>query len=126
MKKQIYVSQFITGPEATKEQQISFAKDTAYALSEGYEFIQMSNNTIFKILDSTNLLEVVFEEELLEEPYETKFDPTEEDYCMAHHNLMLIDGIINNTLSQKSNITPQQADTMMTLGYLRKTLIGEV
>ncbi len=141
MKQTIYVSQFRTGPEATKKQQMLFATDTVYALSEGYKFIQDSQERIFQILDENNLLEVELVEEIIQEPSEVEFDPDmaagcdegdcgepekDEDYCMNCHNLMLIDGILNNTLTQKESITPQQADTMIKMAYLRNLLTGEM
>ena len=46
----------------------------------------------------------------------------DDDYCIQCHNLMLIDQIINNTLSKDSDITPQQADTMLKLASLRQAL----
>ena len=46
-------------------------------------------------------------------------------YCIECHNLMLIDQVINNTLKQESNITPQQIDTLLKLAQLKKMLTGE-
>jgi hypothetical protein len=142
MKQTIYVSQFRTGPEATKKQQMLFATDTAYALSEGYNFIRDSQERVFQILDENNLLEVELVEETIQEPSEVGFDPDmaagcdegdcgepeeyeDEDYCLNCHNIELIDGILNNTLKQTSDITPLQADSMLKLAALQKILMGE-
>ena len=134
MKKFIYVSEFKVGPEATKKQTMLFHTDLAFAISEGYGYIQPKEGPVFAIVDSNTIVEVdVTEEELQaaatlsKEPTEVEFDPTEteEEYCINCHNLMLIDQIINNTLSQDSNITPQQADTMLKLAQLSILLQGE-
>jgi len=45
-----------------------------------------------------------------------------DDYCHNCHNLQLIDQIINNTLTQEDNITPQQADTALKLAQLKHIL----
>ena len=130
MKKFIYVSEFKVGPEATKKQTMLFHTDLAFAISEGYEYIQSKEGPVFQILGPNEIVEVdVTEEELAaaaelshSAPEQVEFDPTDEEYCIHCHNLMLIDQIINNTLSQKDNITPQQADTMLKLAHLAKML----
>ena len=133
MKKFIYVSEFKVGPEATKKQTMLFHTDLAFAISEGYEYIQPKEGPVFQILGPNEIVEVdVTEEELAaaaelshSAPEQVEFDPTDEDYCIHCHNLMLIDQIINNTLKQTNNITPQQADTMLKLAHLAK-LLNEV
>ena len=133
MKKFIYVSEFKVGPEATKKQTMLFHTDLAFAISEGYEYIQPKEGPVFQILGPNEIVEVdVTEEELAaaaelshSAPEQVEFDPTEDDYCIHCHNLMLIAQIINNTLSQKESITSQQADTMLKLAHLAK-LLNEV
>lgn len=130
MKKFIYVSEFKVGPEATKKQTMLFHTDLAFAISEGYEYIQPKEGPVFQILGPNEIVEVdVTEEELAaaaelshSAPEQVEFDPTDEDYCIHCHNLMLIDQIINNTLKQTNNITPDQADTMLKLAHLAKLL----
>ena len=130
MKKFIYVSEFKVGPEATKKQTMLFHTDLAFAISEGYEYIQPKEGPVFQILGPNEIVEVdITEEELAaaaelshSAPEQVEFDPTDEDYCIHCHNLMLIDQIINNTLRQTNNITPDQADTMLKLAHLAKLL----
>lgn len=130
MKKFIYVSEFKVGPEATKKQTMLFHTDLAFAISEGYGYIQPKEGPVFQILGPNEIVEVeITEEELAAaaelshtEPEQVEFDPTDEEYCVHCHNLMLIDQIINNTLRQTNDITPQQADTMLKLAALAKTL----
>lgn len=130
MKKFIYVSEFKVGPEATKKQTMLFHTDLAFAISEGYEYIQPKEGPVFQILGPNEIVEVdVTEEELAaaaelshSAPEQVEFDPTDEEYCIHCHNLMLIDQIINNTLKQTNAITPQQADTMLKLAHLAKLL----
>ena len=125
MKKFIYVSEFKVGPEATKKQTMLFHTDLAFAISEGYEYIQSKEGPVFQILGPNEIVEVdITEEELAaaaelshSAPEQVEFDPTDEEYCIHCHNLMLIDQIINNTLIQTNNITPQQADTMLKLAH---------
>lgn len=132
MKKFIYVSEFKVGPEATKKQTMLFHTDLAFAISEGYEYIQPKEGPVFQILGPNEIVEVdVTEEELAaaaelshSAPEQVEFDPTDEEYCIHCHNLMLIDQIINNTLKQTNAITPQQADTMLKLANLAKVLDG--
>lgn len=129
MKKFIYASDLKFGPDATKKQTFLFKADVEFAISEGYEYIQPKDGPVLKIISNNELVEVeVTEEELQAQakvnPTQVEFDPTEEDYCIHCHNLMLIDQIINNTLSQTDNITPQQADTMLKLAYLARILDG--
>lgn len=135
MKQFIYLSEFNTGPEATKKQQILFEADLSYAISEEYRFIQTKSGDTFEIdIDGNkvNLIEVEVTEEELQalnaEPTEVEFDPEfdlyDEDYCVSCHNLMLIDDIINNTLIKEEDITPQQADTMLKLAKLKEMLGG--
>jgi hypothetical protein len=135
MKQFIYLSEFNTGPEATKKQQILFEADLSYAISEEYRFIQTKSGDTFEIdIDGNkvNLIEVEVTEEELQalnaEPTEVDFDPEfglyDEDYCVSCHNLMLIDDIINNTLIKEEDITPQQADTMLKLAKLKEMLGG--
>lgn len=133
MKNFIYKSAFKVGPEATKKHNMLFHTDLAFAISEGYGYIQAEGGPVFQILDADTIVEVDVTEEELQAaaelahtaPEQVEFDPTDEEYCIHCHNLMLIDQIINNTLSQKENITPQQADTMLKLAALAKLLNGE-
>ena len=130
MKKFIYVSEFKVGPEATKKQTMLFHTDLAFAISEGYEYIQPKEGPVFQILGPNEIVEVdVTEEELAaaaelshSAPEQVEFDPTDEEYCIHCHNLMLIDQVINNTLRQTNDITPEQADTMLKLAHLAKLL----
>ena len=130
MKKFIYVSEFKVGPEATKKQTMLFHTDLAFAISEGYEYIQPKEGPVFQILGPNEIVEVDLTEEELaaaaelshSAPEQVEFDPTNEEYCIHCHNLMLIDQIINNTLRQTNAITPQQADTMLKLAHLAKLL----
>ena len=130
MKKFIYVSEFKVGPEATKKQTMLFHTDLAFAISEGYEYIQPKDGPVLKIINNNELVEVeITEEELAaaaelshSAPEQVEFDPTDEEYCIHCHNLMLIDQIINNTLRQTNDITPEQADTMLKLAHLAKLL----
>ena len=128
MKQHIYKSEFATGPEATERQDRLFTADLEYAIDKGYDYIQMSNGKVFQIhLDEQSLTEVdITEEDLqeLEEIAQSNSSVADEDYCTNCHNLMLIDGILNNALSSKSDITPQQADTMVKLAQLKHLLIG--
>ena len=130
MKKFIYVSEFKVGPEATKKQTMLFHTDLEFAISEGYEYIQPKEGPVFQILGPNEIVEVdITEEELAaaaelshSAPEQVEFDPTDEEYCIHCHNLMLIDQIINNTLRQTNDITPQQVDTMLKLAHLAKML----
>lgn len=136
MKNFIYVSQFKTGPDATKRQQMMFFTEVQFALSEGYEYIQDSESVVFRTLDQENLLEVdVTEESLREEailnskPEQVEFDPTNSEDSiegLLEHNLFLIQSVINNTLTQNSDITPQQADTMLKLTEIYNNLLKGV
>ena len=105
-----------------------FATDVKYAFSEGYEFIQDSTGMTFSILADNKLVEVDVTEEELQaaaaiEQDEVVEDLPSEEYCTECHNIMLIDGIINNTLSQTDPITPQQAETMIKLAHLKEMLL---
>jgi hypothetical protein len=130
MKQFIYLSTFSAAPDSTKRQQMLFATDVAFAISEGYDFIKSSDNMTFQILDDNDLLEVNITEEVLQAAYIEQLseqdddEPAddEDDYCIQCHNIMLIDEIINNTLSKPENITPQQADTMYRLVQIRQML----
>ena len=122
MESKIYTSSFRTGPDATKKQQMLFATDTAYALSEGYRFIKDSQGVLFEIVDAHNLLEVLVDESCAgcttcKEPKETSFDPTAEGGEVLS-DIKAIDRIISNTLNQESPITVDQAKSMF---YLAQT-----
>ena len=131
----IYLSTFQASPEATKRQQMLFATDVSYAISEGYDFIKSSDNMTFQIVDDNELIEVNITEEDLQTGYLNQLAQQDgddcddcdddEDYCIACHNIMLIDEIINNTLSKAEDITPQQADTMLKLATLKQFYTGE-
>lgn len=80
MKKFIYVSEFKVGPEATKKQTMLFHTDLAFAISEGYEYIQPKEGPVFQILGPNEIVEVdVTEEELQSQaevnPTQVEFDP---------------------------------------------------
>ena len=130
MKKFIYVSDLKFGPDATKKQEFLFKADLEFAISESYKYIQPNDGPVLKIITNNELVEVdVTEEELAaaaellhSAPEQVEFDPTDEEYCIHCHNLMLIDQIINNTLRQTKDITPDQADTMLKLAHLAKLL----
>ena len=133
MKKFIYVSDLKFGPDATKKQTFLFKADLEFAISEGYEYIQPKDGPVLKIVNNNELVEVdITEEELAaaaaelshSAPEQVEFDPTDEEYCIHCHNLMLIDQIINNTLRQTNDITTQQVDTMLKLAHLAKVLDG--
>lgn len=133
MKQHIYKSEFITGPEATERQDRLFQADLDYAIDQGYEYISMSDGKVFSIdSDEQSLTEVDLTEDELQEfakihaelkqAVADELDEDDEEYCKNCHNLMLIDDIINNTLSITDDITPQQADTMYRLAQLKHLL----
>ena len=135
MKQHIYKSEFITGPEATERQDRLFKADLDYAIDQGYEYISMSDGTVFSIDTEDNLLTEVdlTEEELqefakiqaeLKQAVTDEWDDDNDDYCKNCHNLMLIDDIINNTLTSTEDITPQQADTLVKLAQLKTLLVN--
>lgn len=126
MKQHIYKSEFATGPEATERQDRLFKADLDYAIYKGYDYIQMSNGKVFQIIENS-LVEVDITEEELQEFEEIKqsiSSVADEGYCTNCHNLMLIDGILNNALSSKSDITLEQSHTMVKLAQLKHLLIG--
>ena len=134
MKQHIYKSEFISGPEATERQDRLFVADLKYAVDQGYEYISMSDGKVFSIdSDEQSLTEVDLTEEELQEfakihaelkqAIEDELDD-EDDYCKNCHNLMLIDDIINNTLTSTDDITPQQADTLYRLAQLKHLLVN--
>lgn len=140
MVQKIYRSDFRTGPEATKKQQMLFAADVEFAFSEDWEYIQDSENIVFCILDKNTLVEVDLTEKDLQysTPKKVKFDPTQfdnnttlqealkelldEEYCVQCHNLMAIDQIINNTLIQSDKISSESCDNMLKLAHLKQLL----
>ena len=133
MKQHIYKSEFISGPEATERQDRLFVADLKYAVDQGYEYISMSDGKVFSIdVEDNSLTEVDLTEEELQEfakihaelkqAIEEELDDEDDDYCKNCHNLMLIDDIINNTLTSTDDITPQQADTMYRLAQLKHLL----
>ena len=134
MKQIIYLSTFQASPDATKRQQMLFATDVSYAISEGYDFIKSSDNMTFQIVDDNELIEVNITEEDLQTGYLNQLAQQDgddcddcdddEDYCIACHNIMLIDGIINNTLSGKQDFTPDKVDTMLKLAHLKTYYTG--
>lgn len=87
MKKFIYVSEFKVGPEATKKQTMLFHTDLAFAISEGYNYIQPVDGPVLKIISRDNLVEVdeteeteeTLKEKSFNKPKEVEFDPTTED-----------------------------------------------
>ena len=135
MNEKVYVSEFSDSPESSKKEQMLLAADVAYAVSEGFKFIQTSTGKVFQIVEDNNLMEVDLtnirniEENMkaLLEDIEDLLEAAEneaDNYCIHCHNLQLIDQIINNTLSKQSDITPQQADTMLKLAQLKLMLGG--
>ena len=135
MKQHIYKSEFISGPEATERQDRLFKADLDYAIDQGYEYISMSDGKVFSIdTEDNSLTEVDLTEEELQEfakihaelkqSIEDELDDEDGEYCKNCHNLMLIDDIINNTLTSTEDITPQQADTLIKLGQLKTLLVN--
>ena len=147
MTSRIYTSSFRTGENATKKQQMLFATDTAFALSEGYQFIKDCDGDIFQILDEHNLIQVIDEEVLNQssdtehEPSICSFDPydldeentkdygdcekgPEDDICTNDVNIRTIDFIIFNTLNQNEPIRSTQLDSLIKLAQL-KILLGQ-
>lgn len=151
MAPRIYTSSFKTGETATKKQQMLFATDTAFALSEGYQFIQDSNGDLFQIVDERNLMQMSEEEvlnyhessdSLKQEPTVCDFDLNEcdcEDCCncdcdsdceevptelLNQDNIETIDVIIFNTLNQAEPIRSSQLDSLIKLAKL-KLLLGQ-
>ena len=151
MIPRIYTSSFRTGENATKKQQMLFATDTAFALSEGYQFIKDCDGDLFQIVDERNLLQVS-EDELFNQSPRTEQDPTvcsfnpdewdesdscncscsgedaegtEEDFlCLNCDNIDTIDLIIYNTLNQATLIRSSQLDSLIKLAKL-KLLLGQ-
>ena len=148
MTSRIYTSSFRTGENATKKQQMLFATDTAFALSEGYQFIKDCDGDIFQILDEHNLIQVTKEEALNQssdtehEPSICSFDPydldeedtkdygdceeglAEKDPYSNDVNMRKIDFIIFNTLNQNEPIRSTQLDSLIKLAQL-KILLGQ-
>ena len=135
MKQHIYKSEFIAGPNATERQDRLFAADLDYAIDQGYEYISMSDGKVFSIdTEDNSLTEVDLTEAELQEfakihaelkqAVADELDEDDEEYCKNCHNLMLIDDIINNTLTSTDDITPQQADTLIKLGQLKTLLVN--
>ena len=151
MTPRIYTSSFRTGENATKKQQMLFATDTAFALSEGYQFIRDCDGDLFQIIDEHNLLQVS-EDELFNQSPRTEQDPTvcsfnpdewdesdscncscsgedaegtEEDFlCLNCDNIDTIDLIIYNTLNQATLLRSSQLDSLIKLAQL-KLLLGQ-
>jgi hypothetical protein len=144
MEQKIYKSSFRTGPDATKKQQMLFATDTAYALSEGYNCIEDSQGVLFQILNEHNLVEIDDDSECLcddcrcgKEPVEIVFDPTMGDTPKgtlggtspkpisepsARENMKTIDLVIHNTLNQREPLRVDQVDSLLKLGQLKEIL----
>jgi DNA-directed RNA polymerase alpha subunit len=125
MTPKIYVSAFKSGPEATDKQQLHFETDILFAFENGYEVIQDANGLTFEIYSPTYIVECDLEK--LTKKYEDIAKELLEDVdsdveCTNCANIYAIDQIINNTLSQAENITPQQTDTMLKLAQLRLML----
>ena len=151
MTPRIYTSSFRTGENATKKQHMLFAADTAFALSQGYQFIRDCDGDLFQIVDEHNLLQVS-EDELFNQSPRTEQDPTvcsfnpdewdesdscncscsgedaegtEEDFlCLNCDNIDTIDLIIYNTLNQATLIRSSQLDSLIKLAKL-KLLLGQ-
>ena len=135
MKQHIYKSEFIAGPEATERQDRLFKADLDYAIDQGYKYISMSDGTVFSIdAEDNSLTEVDLTEEELQEfakihaelkqAVQDELAYEDDECCKNCHNLMLIDDIINNTLTSTDDITPQQADTLVKLAQLKHLLVN--
>jgi len=120
MNKELYISDFASGPEATPKQQKLFAADTEFAYESGYRFIQDKSGMLFYMKSATELVEV---EEVEED--EDEDDESDSCYCQQLHNVLLVDGIINNTLSQEGTISSESIDSLIKLTFLRERL-GEI
>ena len=133
MKQQIYLSDYVAGPEATEKQEHMFTADLDFAILKGYQYITTADGITFYIDSPEHLIEADVTEATLAAAGEAVDSGTEarpesaEDESQADffgHNIFLIDSIINNTLTQKENITAQQAENMLKLAHTRATLIG--
>ena len=135
MELKIYTSSFRTGENATKKQQMLFATDTAFALSEGYSFIKDCDGDLFQIIDEHNLLQVSEEDVLnqsaenAQDPILTSLDPEDcegcgEEFCINCDNIDTIDLIIYDTLNQAALIRSSQLDSLIKLAKL-KLLLGQ-
>lgn len=132
MKSIIYTSDFRSGPEATEKQQKHFATDVEFAYGSGYRYIKDNSGTLFLMESATSITESDFTEDEINALYsiandiadaiDESEDESETPYCIECHNLMLIDQVINNTLKQANDITPQQAETMLRLAQLKSIL----
>ena len=120
----IYKTEYTFNPENTKEEAKAARKDLKKAIKQGYTYISDATQNIFYIQSKDNLIHIghyvendqhEFEEDLQEE--------FAEDYDIKKHNIMLIDQIINNTLRQKNDIRPDQADTLLKLASLQSMII---
>ncbi len=132
MKKFIYESTFSDAPDASKKQQMLFATDVQYAITEGYDFIESNRGKVFKVSADNELIEVDVTEEALKTEYLNKLaeqddddddNDDDEDEDITCNNIQLIDQILNNTLNQFANITPEQIDIMLKLGHLKTILM---
>ena len=146
MKQYIYKSDFNFGPDSTEKKEVLFGADLDYAISKDYRYIQTSDERVFRIDANDELTKVDVTEEGLQkhavnqqklldslksivdaQEAEAEAKHTEQDcsaYDKSEHNLRLIDGIINNTLSTKvEKINSDQADTMLKLAHLKLMLI---
>jgi hypothetical protein len=132
MPQFIYKSEFNTGPEATKRQQLLFEADLKFAIESDYSYIQDSSGTVFQINSPTELVEVDTTEEELQRLFDDHTadtdKPDEDDdtvsYCLTCHNLLAIDQIINNTLLRSGKISTESCDNMLKLAQLRILLSG--
>lgn len=132
MEPKLYKSDLKISPNATKKQQMLFAADTAYALSEGYTHIQEANGTLFLIKDKNHLVEV----DLLEEPQEVLFDPmSEEEPCNVSiistpdksNSLDMISELINRKLKegmkQSGGLTSNEVEYLLGLIAVAEALM---
>ncbi len=131
MKKFIYESTFSDAPDASKKQQMLFATDVQYAITEGYDFIESNRGKVFKVSADNELIEVDVTEEALKTEYLNKLaeqddddDDNDDDEDITYNNIGLIDRIINNTLRQEVDLTAEQINSMLKLAHL-KTLLME-
>ena len=106
-----------------------FMDDVAEAHSKGYRQIIDADGESFTIIDETLISRDSEEDDGddCEEPDTVEELDEETPLPMAKWQaaqLKIID-VINNTLDQKGPITPQQADTILTLAAARETLLKD-
>jgi hypothetical protein len=111
-----------------------FMADVAEAYDRGYAQIEDADGELFDIIDEVTISRVnpidEDEPETVEELYEDTCDEEPEPETgtpMAKWQaaqLKILD-VINNTLDSTEPITPQQAETILTLAAARETIIRD-